>query len=247
MKILLIFGRSSLDTNGMLSFFTPKTLALASGLALMLAGWPEGLSAQTQTKAVAVDGAITVSSVQDRYNSQNKWMQVEVDVTAKSNPQADATNPNWVKDVSVTLTLGWGASGDTPQLDLAVAATAKLVALQVNQRTAVLFYLPPEFLQAGSTNPSGLNADSKPTFYVASISAGKIAMGLTSDAVSSSLPDRNYVNGFLTKAADQVGKNAGMMLTADSVPFYVLSQGLGQLGGGAVIPTLKGPVPAAGP
>jgi hypothetical protein len=232
----------------MRTFSTPKTLALASGLALALSGWllPATALAQTESKAIVVD-QVTVTSVQDRFNSQNRWMQVEVDVLAKSNPAQSPLNPNWVPGVSVTLTLGWGSAGATPALDLAVAATAQLVALQVNQRTAVVFYLPPEFLQSGSTNPSGLNADSKPTFYVVSITAGTTTMAMTSSSVSSSLPDRNYVNGFLSKASDQTSKNAGMMLTTHEAPYYVVSQGLSQLGGGAVIPTLKSSAQMAGP
>jgi hypothetical protein len=232
-------------------FSTPKTLALASGLTLafVTSFVPVSAFAQSsgsakggtgESKAITVDG-VTVNSVQDRFNTSNQWMQVKVDITAKSNPAAGAVNPKWIPDVVVGLTLGWGKTGTPPQLDMAVAGTAKLVALELNTKTTVLFYLSPEFLQSASKNPNGFQAGNKPDFFVVDINAGGVAIEKSKTAVSTSLPNRNFVDGFLRAAQDQVTKNAGMMLTTDNVPWFILQAGAGNMGG-AVIPALKAPV-----
>jgi len=158
MKNSVDFQAFAPRTPKMRLFFTPKTFALASGLALAMSVWPGQAWAQPAGKlstAITVD-RVSFEQLQDNYSAGNSWMLAKVELTAHSNPDAQAINPKWVKDVSVTLTLGWGTSGTPPQLDLAVAATAKLVAVQVNTSTVVMFFVPPEFLQSGSKNPDGL-------------------------------------------------------------------------------------------
>jgi len=246
MKNSVDFQAFAPRTPKMRLFFTPKTLALASGLALAVAVWPGqawGQAAGKPSTAITVD-RVSFEQLQDNYSAGNSWMLAKVEFTAHSNPDAQAVNPRWVKDVSVTLTLGWGASGTPPQLDLAVSATAKLVAVEVNTSTVVMFFVPPEFLQSGSKNPAGLSASSQPTYYVAQI----VAAGATIDpgkmAVSSnSLPTQNYIDGFLRASGEQTSKNAGMMLTADSVPAYI-SLSAAQKANGETIPTLKSSAPA---
>ncbi len=240
MKNSIDFQAFAPRTPKMRLFFTPKTLALASGLALALAMWPAQAGAQPAaglSKAISVEG-IAFQPVRGQ-NPDNSWMVALVELTAKSNPDAQALNPKWVPDVSVTLTLGWGENKTPPQLDLAVSATAKLVALQVNGKAMVMFFVPPEFLQSGSKNPAGLNANSKPTFYVVQVTAAGTAIDLGKQAVSSSLPSQNYIDGFLRASGDQTTKNAGMMLTTQSVPAYILTTAISQYANGATIPTLK--------
>jgi hypothetical protein len=245
MKNSVDFQAFAPRTPKMRLFFTPKTLALASGLALAAAVWPGQAWAQPAGKlstAITVSQQISVQQVRGQ-NSNNSWMIVPVEITAQSNPDPRAINPQWVRDVSVTLTLGWGTTGTPPQLDRAGAATAKLVALQVNTATVVMFFVPPEFLQAGSSNPDGLSASSKPTYYVAQITAGGVPMNAGMNAVSSTLPNQNYIDGFLKASGTQTAKNAGMMLTSTSVPPSVL-QGAMQYTNGDVVPTLMSPPPS---
>ena len=246
MKNSVDFQAFAPRTPKMRLFFTPKTFALASGLALAMSVWPGQAWAQPAGKlstAITVD-RVSFEQLQDNYSAGNSWMLAKVELTAHSNPDAQAINPKWVKDVSVTLTLGWGTSGTPPQLDLAVAATAKLVAVQVNTSTVVMFFVPPEFLQSGSKNPDGLSASSQPTYYVAQVSAGGTQIDPGRMAVSSnSLPNQNYIDGFLRASGEQTSKNAGMMLTADSVPAYI-SLAAAQKANGASIPTLRSSAPA---
>jgi len=231
----------------MRAFFTPKTLAL-TGLALALAFWPgracaqqSGSATASPAKAVQVD-SVSFKPISDPYNQRYGWMQVRVDLTAKFNPNTQALNPKWVPDVNVMATLGWGSkSGKSgaPQIDVAVTATAKLVALEVNTRSTVMFYLPPEFLQSATKSPSGINASMPPDFFVVQVQAGGTTMDPTAKSVSSSsLPDKSYVDGFVRAAGDLASKNSGMMLPANEVPYYIYRVGLDGASG-TVVPTFK--------
>ncbi len=232
-KILLIFASARLEPLRMRLLNTPRlaalaTLVVATRLALpaQAADSPEGGAGATATVA-PIDGtgilsidAVTFKSVPDPFQ-RNPWMQVEVDFTGRKNPDPKSDNPKYLQDVQIDLILAWGVKGATPQVDTVLTGTIHFLGIEVNNKCATYFFVPPEFLDMGFKGKSYVSTTA-PTYYVVQAKVAGIPLKINASMVSTiSLPNEIYVNGFLGKIAGMTASTAGIMLTGTDTPAYI--------------------------
>ncbi len=170
------------------------------------------------------------SEFKDPY-SHNSWMVAQVDFTGK------APGPEkWMNNVTVTLTMAWGEKGSSPQIETALTATINLVAIESGKRNAVFFFVSPEILGQGP-HETTYEAGKVPTFYAIqySVDGHPVSLGKL-DYSTQTLPDANFVKGFLNKAGEKAQK--GVLFEEATVPPYVLNAALFRLtSDGSAFPT----------
>lgn len=80
--------------------------------------------------------------------SDGPWQRIEVIIEAKENPDEKASNPQWVRNVDVGLTLVYkdekASDKNNPESMVVMQAKAKLFAIQVGKKVPVVFYIPWE-------------------------------------------------------------------------------------------------------
>jgi hypothetical protein len=208
------FRAANSRTTQMLSRFYPNRLVLP------------GLLAVTGLRAVDApvggEAGVPITTQQASFTElkdpyvHNSWMVVEVDFAAKP-----TNSEKWINDVTVTLTMAWGSKGPPPQLDLSLSDSVSLIGVESNKRNAVFFFVPPEVLARNQNGPA-YGASQTPTFYTIQYSVGgsPVTPGKADYSVQT-LPDANYVKGFVGAASEKAEK--GLLFTEATVPSYILN------------------------
>jgi len=202
----------------MLTCFNPKHLALA-GMFLTAMLQAADAPATASAPAPALESQLTITTSQVNFSqayqdtiSRSNWMVMQVDFIAKAGPGI-----RWVNGVDVSVALGWGTKGTTPQVDLALSSTVHLVAIEPNKKSTVFFFVPPEILAQG-VRGQAYDPTKPPTFFIIQYNG---AAPTKQDYTTQTLPDGTYISGFLKLAAEKSQK--GVLMSEADVPFYVLN------------------------
>ncbi len=194
----------------------PRNTPLAVCLAFLAAFCAAVSYGQTQTAnpPLAVYSVRTTPKQVNDPISNNKWLQLEVEIGSGNNINPAAPNKNYFERVKVHAIFAWGNKTKGKfTIDTAFDSTVEIAAMPVRSKQYVYFYLPPEVADMYNIR-SGQIA----FFYVALSYAG-VNMPATRASVASSMADSlDSVDSFQQVCAEKLTQTKGMMLPQNLAP-----------------------------
>lgn len=137
------------------------------------------------------------------------WNLVAVEVEAFRNPDPEASNPRYVDDIIITVTLGYeNQNGDGFTF---YQTEANLVTLETRKSKEIGFWMPYAVVERD-------NLPKEPKFWLVELEVAGQKLDLLSNdkSFSSSFTSRQSIEGFLRQASSGLSETEGIF-----VPYYL--------------------------
>lgn len=153
--------------------------------------------------------AIKVDRV-DFNSLRDDWIQMEIELSCEGNPAPDARDKNYVEKIKLKAYLGYTRDAAAREYDY-YTSEVEIIIMEKGDDNNVYFYLP------------GLIADrdqlqTKPDFYYVEVSVNGEPQKPQKAAMSSSIPNLDILNSFISKADSEGADNEHVLM-----PIYLTS------------------------
>ena len=155
-----------------------------------------------------------------------QWTRVEIEIQGTENPDENANNKQWIRDVVLELTLVYKDEKASDKRDpaslIVMKAKAQLFAIQVGKKVPVVFYIPWEAY-------SLYRIQSDPYMWSIELSAAGVKIPLTKQNVSTmvsktimtSSDPRKVWTEYQKLVAEAMKANDGVLMPLNNCPFNV--------------------------
>ncbi|MEM8550247.1 MAG: hypothetical protein AAGF10_05595 [Verrucomicrobiota bacterium] len=153
---------------------------------------------------------VTVSSVKfNKGVGDFNWSNVVIDLQVNNNPFEDSSlNPRYVDNVGVKLTLGYTIDRSEKKF-FVVQSDVMIATMEVGKKRSMAFWLPYDIVQRN-------NLGKTPDFWVVELTVSGQAIPLQPANASSSLPNADRLQQFMSMASQQLPQTEGIL-----VPYYL--------------------------
>jgi hypothetical protein len=158
---------------------------------------------------VCAQEAIKVDRV-DFNSLRDDWIQVEIELSCVGNPAPDARDKNYVEKIKVKAYLAYTRDAATRAYDY-YTSEIEIIIMEKGDDNNVYFYLPRLIAERDQLQ-------TKPDFYYVEVSVNGEPQQPQKSAMSSSIPNLDILNSFVSKADAEGGDNQHILM-----PIYLTS------------------------
>ena len=153
--------------------------------------------------------AIKVDRV-DFNSLRDDWIQMEIELSCEGNPAPDARDKNYVEKIKLKAYLGYTRDASARLYDY-YTSEIEIIIMEKGDDNNVYFYLPGLIVERDQLQ-------TKPDFYYVEVSVDGEPQKPQKAAMSSSIPNLEILNSFISKADSEGAVNEHMLM-----PIYLTS------------------------
>jgi hypothetical protein len=145
------------------------------------------------------------------FNSlRDDWIQMEIELSCEGNSAEEARDEDYVEKIKVKAYLGYTRDASTRSFDY-YTSEIEILIMKKRVDNNVYFYLPGLIVERD-------NLKTEPDFYYVEVSVNGDAQKPQKEAISSSIPNQNILDSFISKADAEGADNEHALM-----PIYLVS------------------------
>ena len=145
------------------------------------------------------------------FNSlRDDWIQMEIELSCEGNSAEEARDEDYVEKIKVKAYLGYTRDASTRSFDY-YTSEIEILIMKKRVDNNVYFYLPSLIVERD-------NLKTEPDFYYVEVSVDGDAQKPQKEAISSSIPNQNILDSFISKADSEGADNEHVLM-----PIYLVS------------------------
>jgi len=145
------------------------------------------------------------------FNSlRDDWIQMEIELSCEGNSAEEARDEDYVEKIKVKAYLGYTRDASTRSFDY-YTSEIEILIMKKRVDNNVYFYLPGLIVERD-------NLKTEPDFYYVEVSVNGDAQKPQKGAISSSIPNQNILDSFISKADSEGADNEHVLM-----PIYLVS------------------------
>ena len=165
-------------------------------------------------------GASTILNAQDAVtidrvkfsNAADRWVEVQIELTCNSNPSKEATNRDFVENISIKPLLAYKTGTGAFSFYI---SKVEIMIMEARDKATVYFYMPGPIMERDE-----IRGD--PEYYYIEVAVGGTVQKTTSGAaISSKISGAAMLDNMKAKAQEQTAKNKNILIPSYLAPTHL--------------------------